>query len=272
MIEGLNIRCNVGPLEVVRTPHLELDYKRRAVLSRAVIQIPDPKGKARAALEVGQRFIARFWYRGSGGFRHEWQGTIEAIDQPGQNEENPDAITVRGVGLEKALATTMVTESFYQETAQAVARRLLASTGLPVGAVDIPGDMLPHQIFSRVSVARAIKQLENTLARSFGHDLSCHAVWLGANGLNWSPEDEPGPAYVIETAQNLIDHTPPTSPGEMGAVVSVALPGLTDGRLVRIRDKRRGIVTLERAEGVNHLLQAASNKTTVLYGKKAGWG
>jgi hypothetical protein len=272
MIEGLNIRCNAGPVEVLRTPYLELAYKRRAVLTRAVIQIPDPEGEVRAALAVGQDFFVRFGYRGLAGYWHEWQGTVEEIDQPGLGGVNPDAVTVRGVGREKALSTTLVTESFYQETAQAVARRLLARTGLPVGNVDIPGDMLPHQVFSRVPVARAIKQLEHTLTRSYGHDLSKHAVWLGASGLMWSAGDEPGAAYVIETAHNLIDHTPPVRPGEMGAVVSVLLPGLTDGRQVRIRDARRGIAALERAEEVIHVLRASGNSTTVLYGKKAGWG
>ena len=88
----------------------------------------------------------------------------------------------------------------------------------------------------------------------------------------WSPEGEPGPAYVIETAKNLINHTPPVRPGEMGAVVSVALPGLTASHQVRIRDTRRDIVALERAEEVIHLLEAGTNSTTILYGKSAGWG
>jgi hypothetical protein len=78
--------------------------------------------------------------------------------------------------------------------------------------------------------------------------------------------------YVIETAQNLIDHTPPVRPGEMGAIVSVLLPGLTDSQQIRIRDTRRGITALERAEEVIHTLQHNGNNTTVLYGKKAGWG
>jgi hypothetical protein len=272
MIEGFNVRCNVGPVEVLRTPYLELAYKRRAVLTRAVIQIPDPEGKVRAALSIGQSMTLRFGYRGPSGLWHEWPGTVEAIDQPDRESDNPDALTVRGIGLEKALSTTLVTESFYQETAQAVARRLLSRTGLPVGTVDIPGDMLPHQVFSRVPVARAVKQLENTLQRSFGHDLSRHAVWLGASGLMWSAGKEPGPVYAIETAYNLLDHTPPVRPGEMGSIVSVVLPGLRDSMQVVIRDKRRGISALERAEEVIHVLQAGGNSTTVLYGKKAGWG
>lgn len=272
MIEGLNIRCNIGPVELLRSPYIELAYKRRAVLSRGVIHIPDPEGKVRAALALQQPMRLRFGYRGTVNFWHEWEGTIEKIDQPPKDSDNPDAVIVRGVGLEKKLSTTLITESYREETASAVARRLLAKTGLPVSDVQIPGDMLPHQVFSNVPVARAIKQLEHTLTRSFGHDLSKHAIWLGQNGLMWSDGFEPGDIYAVETGLNLIDHTPPVRPGEMGAVVSVLLPGLTDSRQVRIRDTRRQITALERAEEVIHVLRASGNSTTIMYGKKAGWG
>lgn len=272
MIEGLNIRCNIGPVEVLRSPYIELAYKRRAVLTRGVIHIPDPEGKVRAVLALKQKMRFRFGYRGPVNFWHEWEGTVEKIDQPPEGSPNPDAVIVRGVGLEKALATTLIMESYYSEPASVVARRLLAKTGLPVADVAIPGDVLPHQVFSRVPVARAIKQLEQTLQRSFGHDLSKHALWLGQNGLMWSDGDEPGDVYAIETAKNLIDHTPPVRPGEMGEVISVLLPGLTDSREVRIRDARRNINMLTRAEEVIHILQAAGNSTTVMYGKHAGWG
>ncbi|MDR1398098.1 MAG: hypothetical protein LBJ14_10270 [Desulfarculales bacterium] len=273
MIEGLNIRCNIGPVELLRSPLIELVYKRRAVLTRALVQIPDSEGAVRTALAVGQTMKIRFGYRaGSGSLWHEWQGTVEGLDQPDKGSQAPDALMVRGSGLEKALMTTVVTESFYGETAQSVAKRLLSRTGLPVGAVDIPGDVLPHQVFSRVPVARAIKQLETTLKRAYGHDLSKYALWLGANGLMWSDGPEPGEVYLIETAHNLLDHTPPLKAGEMGTVVSVLLPGLTASRMVKIRDKRRGIVALERAEEVKHVLGAGGNSTTVLYGKQVGWG
>lgn len=271
MIEGLNIRCNIGPVEILRSPYIELAYKRRAVLSRGVIHIPDPGGKVRAVLALNQKMKFRFGYRGLANYWHEWEGTIEKIDEPPKNSENPDAIVVQGVGLEKKLATTLITESFHNEATNAVAERLLAQTGLPVAGVDIPGDVLPHQVFSNVPVARAIKQLEYTLQRSFGHDLSKHAVWLGQSGLMWSDGDEPGDVYTIETAKNLVDHIPPVQPGEMGAVVSVLLPGLTHSRKVRIRDHRRQVNALERAEEVIHVLQASGNSTTVMYGKNSGW-
>lgn len=273
MIAGFNVRCNVGPVEVLRTPFMEFVYKRRAVLTRSTIEIPDPEGTVRKALARGDAMHLRFGYRGETTLWHEWKGTIEAIDQPERQSSGRDAVIVQGIGQEKALSTTIVTESFTAEAASAVAARLLAKTGLAVAGVDIPGDVLPHQVFSGVTVARAVKQLEITLSRQFGHDLKKHAVWLGRDGLRWSAGDEPGDVYVIETAQNLLDHIPPVRPGEMGVVLSVPLPGLIHSMKVRIRDVRRDIVALARAEEVRHVIsESRGNSTAVLYGKEAGWG
>lgn len=271
MIEGLNIRCNVGPIEILRSPCIELVSRRRAVVSRARIVIPDPEGEARASLAVGQAVALRFGYRGETNFWQEWEGSVEEIGQPAADAENADAVTIQAIGLEKALTTTLVRESFYREPAAAVAQRLLAATGLPVGAVDVPGDILPYQVFSNVSVARAIKQLTNTLTRSFGYDMGRHALWLGASGLMWSAGDEPGAAYAISTCDNLIANTPPATPDGVGVATSVLLPGLTHSRLVHITDTRRGLDITARALDVVHSLREGGNSTTVTYGKDAGW-
>ena len=161
MIEGLNIRCNVGPVEILRSPFLELVFRRCAVLSRATVHVPDPEGEVRSRLAVGQAVAVRWGYRGEAGMWQEWEGTVEGIDQPRRDADGADAVVVRAVGLEKALTTTTVTESFYREPADVVARRLLARTGLAVGAVEVPGEVLPWQVFSGVSVARAVKQLSH---------------------------------------------------------------------------------------------------------------
>lgn len=265
MIEGINIRCTIGPFEVLRSPRIELTYRRRAVCSRAALDIPDTNGTVRANVVQGDAVRVRFGYRGENTLWHDWQGTVEGVEQAG-----PDTVRVAAVGREKALTTTMVTESFYGEPASVVARRLLERTGLPVAEVGIPPDVLPHQVFSGVSVARAIKQLECSLTRSFGHDLTRHAVWLGANGLRWSAGDEPGDVYLIESAANLLTHTPPVAQGGMGSVSAVLLPGLTASRKVRIRDSRRAFAETVRAQEVTHLL--GENTTTVLYGADNGWG
>ena len=59
MIEGINIRCNVGPFEVLRSPRLTLSFRRRAVVSRAEIDLPDPDGSIRAGLAVAQAVEAK---------------------------------------------------------------------------------------------------------------------------------------------------------------------------------------------------------------------
>ena len=164
-----------------------------------------------------------------------------------------------------------MTESFYREPADVVARRLLARTGLAVGAVEVPGEVLPWQVFSGVSVARAIRQLSHSLERSFGHDMSRHALWLGASGLTWSAGDEPGDVYSVATAENLLSHTPPETADGVGVVVSVPLPGLTHSRLVHIRDTRRGVDATVRALTVAHTFQDSGNSTVISYGKDTGW-
>ena len=266
MIEGLNIRCNVGSFEVLRTPRLKLTYRRRAALTRGEIDIPDPDGSIRVALAVKQAVKLRFGYRGTAGLWHEWQGTIDGFAPAGD-----DTFRVLAVGQELALQTTVVTESYHGEPAATVARRLLAATNLPVGEVSIPADILPHIVFSSVPVSRAIRQLTTSLERSYGHDLSRHAVWLGQNGLCWSSGDEPGPTYTIATCENLIDHAPSTEPGGLSRIDAALLPGLIDGMQVRLIDARRGVNALVKSLEVEHLLESGSNSTSILYGEERGW-
>ena len=120
-------------------------------------------------------------------------------------------------------------------------------------------------------MARAVRQLAYTLERGFGHDMSRHALWLGASGLTWSDGDEPGDVYSVATAENLLAHTPPQADGGTGVLVSVPLPGLTHSRLVHIRDARRSLDATVRALDVVHTFQASGNRTVITYGKDVGW-
>lgn len=265
VIEGINIRCNVGPLEILRSPRIVLTLKRSAVVSTCEVDIPDPAGDVQTSLAKRQSARIRFGHRGEGGTWHDWAGTIRDFVTAG-----PDVIRVACVGEEQALIDTRITEAMHGEPADVVARRILASTGLPVGPVEIPQETFPHIVFSDVTVARAIKQLSQSLERSFGHDMAKHAVWLGEAGLNWSAGNEPGDIFIIESAQNLISCSP--NPSGMSRVISTILPGLTASRLVRIRDARRGYAELVRAEEVIHRLGVNGNTTEIGYGVDSGWG
>lgn len=263
MIEGFNIRCTVGGLEVLRSPRIVLTLRRRAVVSRCELDIPDPDGSVQAALGKKQPVRIRFGHRGEGGTWHDWSGTVSDFQMAGE-----DAVRVVAVGREQALLDTRVTEAMHGEPADVVARRLLASTGLPVAEICIPSEVLPHIIFSGVSVAMAVKQLAWTLETSFGHDMAKHAVWLGESGLYWSDGDEPGDIPVIESTENLISHSP--NPSGMSEAVATVIPGLTHSRLVRIRDSRRRFSELVRTQEVIHSL-GEHDTTTIRYGSDEGW-
>ncbi|MBG3876005.1 hypothetical protein FVW20_02925, partial [Desulfovibrio oxamicus] len=53
-ITGVDIIVRVGGLEVLRSPRAEVVSRRRAVITRAEVELPDPDGSVRAALAVGQ--------------------------------------------------------------------------------------------------------------------------------------------------------------------------------------------------------------------------
>lgn len=265
MIEGLNIRCTVGSVEILRSPRIVLTLHRRAVVTTCEVDLPDADGSIQAGLAKKQSVRVRFGHRGEGGTWHDWSGSIKDFQPAG-----PDTVRIFAVGLEQALIDTTVTEAMHGEPADVVARRLLAATGLPVADINIPAVTFPHIVFSNVTVARAIKQLAASLERSFGHDLSRHAVWLGEAGLYWSDGNEPGEIFVIESAANLISNSP--NPAGMSRAVSTILPGLTHSRQVRIRDSRRQFSELVRAQEVVHTLGATGNTTNIGYGQDGGWG
>lgn len=274
-IEGISMRVTVGGLELRRAPRILLTYKRRTILSTCEIDIPDPEGTVIGQIAKDQPVDVRFWYRGGGlGVRHHWQGTVEGKGQAQLTERTgPDVVRVYAVGLEKKLLTTRVTEAMFDEPASVVAKRLLAKTGLPVATVRVPEDILPHIVFSDAPVAAAVKQLGQSLERSFGHDLSKHAVWLGEAGLYWSDEDEPGSIPRIASCEMLLTHSPNDDVSKYAEVTSILYPGIRDSQKVRIRDARRGMDVTVRAEEVIHLIrEERCNTTTIKYGADYGWG
>lgn len=271
MIQGLNIRCNIGPFQVLRSPMIKLSFRRRDVVSVCEIEVPDSDRKVQTVLAKKQPVQIRFGLRGSQGLWQEWEGTVKDFVQSGS-----DILKVSCVGPEQALIDTKITQAMSNEPADIAGKRILQATGLPVASVSIPSEVFPHLVFSNVSAARAIKQLSQSLERSFGHDLTKHAVWLGeAAGehpgrLYWSDQAEPGPVYVVETASNLLTHSP--NPDGMSRITSTLLPGLTASRMIRIRDVSRDISGLFRAEEVTHILSEQSATTIIGYGCDQGWG
>lgn len=268
MIEGINVRCTVGGFEVLRSPLIEITDKRRVIVSTATVVLPDADGTVRSGLSVNDKVKIVLSYRGDTALEQVWHGEVETITQ----EPSGDALRITALGKEKTLITTFVTESFHQEPASLVAKRLLALTGEQVAEIDIGTDILPYQVFSKVNIARAIKQLEVSLTRAFDYDMTKHALYLSENGWVWNNKDAKGAVFRVATAENLLTHNPPKNETSMGEIVSVLLPGLKASRLVSIRDKRRDFVKTVRAQEVIHRCGAKGNQTIIRYGKEEGWG
>ena len=266
MITAVSIRCKVGGFEILRSPHIIIESKRKNVLGRATIEVPDTKGIMRAGLKVADTVQIILRYRGQD-LEQTWKGTIESIKTDAEN------LIVQAVGLEKSLMDTIITESFYKEPINVVAKRLLSRTGFGVACIDIGNHILPYQVFSSIPVARAIKQLEQSITHSFDIDMTKHALWLDAQKQwHWKDGDEDGKIFRIATAENMISHKPPQKEGEMGEIVTVLLPGLSHSQKVRIRDKIRDVVLEVRAQEVIHDCKPSGNRTIIRYGKNEGWG
>ncbi len=267
MIEGVSIRAKIGAYEVLRSPKIVIESKRRQIVGTASLEVPDPTGEIRNGLNLGDKVQIIMRYKGDNPLEQTWQGTIYSL------QTEADNIIVIAKGLEQVLLDTFITEAFYEEPANIVAKRILEKTGYSIKTVDFGEFGLPYQVFSRCTVAGAIKQLSQTISQSYQVDLSKHALWLDNNRQwNFSNGNEDGDIFIIETAKNLLSHRPPQKQGEMGELETVLLPSLTHSRIIKIRDSVRDIVQEVRAQEVTHKMEQGKNRTIIRYGKDEGWG
>lgn len=266
MIEGVSIRAKVGAFEVLRSPSIIIESKRRQIVGTASLEVPDPSGEIRQSLQVGQNVQIIMRYKGDNPLEQTWQGTVNSV------QTQADNLIVLAKGLEQALLDNFITEAFYEEPANIVAKRILEKTGYSIKTLDFGEFVLPYQVFSHWTIAGAIKQLSQTISQSYQVDMSKHALWLDSNQMwNFSDCDEEGDIFIIETAKNLLSHKPPQKQGEMGELETVLLPGLTHSRLIKIRDSVRDVVLEVRAQEVTHKMEQGKNRTIIRYGKDQGW-
>jgi hypothetical protein len=190
----------------------------------------------------------------------EWRGTAINIVKGG------DLMVVDAVGTDElALTETLYKESFIDETAEAIVRSALSTTGLAIAEIEAPGIQIARYTADNIPVWQAVHQVEESLR--WGHGLTGYALWLGSDGLRWTTGDEPGDIPEIVTGINLIDHAP--SDTGLSKVTSFMLPGLTHSRWFRIKDTRRNIEETYRAEMVEHELKDVHARTYIYYRRSA---
>ncbi len=209
-----------------------------------------------APVEKGAKITFRYGYAGPA----KWIGTVTDIEKGG------DIMTVRAAGSDELkLVETRFKESFIEETAEAIVRSILAATGLPVAAIDVPSVPIARYTAADVPVWQAVKQVEESLRSGYG--LTGFSLWVGNGGLRWTTGDEPGEISEITTNMNLVDHAPSNT--GLSKVTTFFLPGLSHSRKVKIMDTRRGITGTYRAEVVEHRLENLHGRTHIYYRRNA---
>lgn len=264
MIEGINIRCNVGPFEVLRSPRLTLAFRRRVVASRAEIDLPDPDGSIRAGLAAEQPVRVRFGHRGEDGTWQDWSGTIRRSSRP----DRMSCASRRWGGKRRC----WIPPSPWPCTAKAPApwpRACCRPPGWPWRGLRFPPSPCRTSYFPAVPWR--------------GPSNSLPSRWSGASGMTflgmpwarrgWSILVGRGRAgrRVCRPERGQPAHAQPR-PGGHELCVGHAAAG-ADGEPHDPHPRRpAGFSALVMAQSVYHELGSDGNKTMIGYGKDEGWG
>lgn len=265
-IHGLNIRIQVGGLEIIRCPEWRLESVRHQPLGRAELVLPDPVGAIWQTLAAGEEAVAiTYGYRGQESA--SWTGKARYR----RRGANGDQVEISAADGAQPLATTLITQTWENESPAAIVAWAIRQAGFTPGRLGVTGLVLPRFVASKIPVWQVAEQAAASCQRGFDLDMSRWALWLGADGLvNWGDFDEPGPVLEIATGAGLIDHAPDESAVGLHRVETFLRPGLRHSQLFRLRDTKRGVDSTFRALRVRHHGMPDKIRTFVWYGTEYG--
>ncbi|MBU1002796.1 MAG: hypothetical protein KKE73_09760 [Proteobacteria bacterium] len=261
-IAGINISATLGGLRVDRCPRLTIESERHRPLSLGQMQLPDPDGSLINNISRGMEASITFGYRGQ--TPATWRGQVHEVTRGMAR----DQVDVRMQGLaEWPLASTLITETWMDETPEAILRWAAGQCGVSVATLDSPGITIPRVVASSIPLWKLAEQVAHTVQKASGQDMSAWPLWLGADGLHWGDHDEPGDVPVLETGKGLITHNPLQDGGRSwGEVETFLLPGFAHSRRFRIVDSWRSIQAQPRALRVTHEVTPDKARTWIRYG------
>jgi hypothetical protein len=263
MITGIRTNITIGNFEFNRAPRLWIEGQRHTCLARAGVTLPDPTGELLDAINVGtDQITIRYGYRDQD--PAEWTGTV-VWTKPG----TLDQIEVGAVGKSKALAETRITQSWMNESPEAIIRYAAGRAGVSVGRLDSPGVIIPRFIASDKTPWDIALMCNQTVQRSYGRDMSKWAFYLADDGVHWGDHDLDGDTPVIATAEGLIAHRPAGDKAALSQVETFLQPGFRHSRVFRLRDVRRGIDADYRTLKVRHEINDTA-RTFIWYGEEHG--
>ena len=262
MITGFNTDIRVGTVLVQRVPELRILSQRNALLTRMTIALPDPVGDIFQALDDRAPVKITLGYRDQ--IPASWSGTLAGMTVA----TNKDQLILKAIGRERPLVEAMITQSFYQETPEAIIRYAVEQAGFVTGNIHSPGVTFPRFTASCIPVWQVARQCEHTLKRAFGFDMAPWALWMGTDGkINWGPENEPGNIPVIDSNANLIRHSPGGNHSELSRIETFMMPSLMHSQVVRLKDLKRGVEGDLKVLKVEHVLKDSQARTFISYGE-----
>lgn len=264
-INGVRTHIIIGELEVLRCPRLEIRSVRRAPMWSFEITLPDPMGEIYQTVSLGDAVNMGIGYRDAAATK--WTGTVHAV-RPG----NKDQIILSGVGQnDELLNTTIVCQSWENETPEAIVKYAAGLTGLEIAQIDSIGMVIPRFVASTIPAWQLVRQVNETCQRAFDLDMSAWKFWLGPDGLHWGDHDQDGTYPTIATGAGLIKHLPADNPAALSEVETFLLPGLMHSRVFGLVDNKRAINDQYRALEVRHIIEAVSARTHISYGVEYGY-
>lgn len=264
-IHGLNIRIRLDDNEVLRCPEWRIDSRRHVPLGRASVFLPDPAGELWRSIAKPAAMEIAYGYRGQ--TSAIWTGEVASWARG----RTGDQIEYRAVDRSAPLATVNLTQSWENESPEAIVTWAIRQAGLVPGRIGTTGVILPRFVVSTIPAWVVAEQAAASCQKAFGVDMSRWALWLGLDGrVNWGDFDEPGPVPVIATGAGLIDHIPNLATPGLNLVETFLLPGLMHSQLFTLKDTRRGVDGTFRALRVRHLGTSDKVRTFIWYGREYG--
>lgn len=264
MITGIRTHIFIGDREILRAPHVWIESERRKPLTWAGVTLPDAMGEQYRSIRDGDPVEIRLGYRDEE--PTSWKGMVVW-----KRTGTDDQVEVGAVCEALPLTDARITQSWENETPEAIIKWVIRQAGLSVGRVDSPGVVLPKFMASHIPPWQVARQCAFTCREAFGLDMSKWALWMNADGkINWGDFDEPGDTPMIATGAGLIKHIPEGAVTGWSKVETFLLAGFRHSQKFGLVDTRRGVDGEYRALKVRHEVKERSVRTFIWFGEEHG--
>lgn len=262
-IKGIKIDINLAGMKVNRCPQCSIIYSCRAALTKARLSIPDPRAEVEKLLKPGAPVSIKFGFRG--GEPGIFKGKITGY---GPGEVNRDELAVYASGPELPILENSISESWYEEPASVIAKRIISQSGLIPEIIELPDLVIPRMTLSGVNTREGIMQLMHTLETGFNLNFGSTRLEMKNKSLCLTQQKRKGPKFIIETGGGIITNRTLNKGGSSKVVETFLLPGILPGQEIIINDKKKGINSTFSVDEVTHSFRSQEIRTFISYGGK----